>query len=85
MFLFKSKRWIYHSIFLVMTGMMLAVVISGLNLTAKRMSAIVPQLPEYAVSVEKSADSIYFDLLGHRFQVGLPGFLKGAEDSPNAE
>lgn len=76
MIILKGKRWLYHIALLVMVGMMVVMVISGVNLTAKRMSAIVPQLPEAAISVEKGADSIYFNVLGKELQVALPGFLK---------
>lgn len=75
MIILKGKRWLYHGAILVMVGVTMALVIGGVNLTAKRMSAIVPQLPEYALRVETEVDGIYFDILGREFQVPLPGFL----------
>ncbi len=78
MIILKRKRWFYYSNMLLLVTAAIFLVISGLNLTAKRMATIVPQLPDSAITVEKDADSIYFDILGKSFQVKLPGFWGGA-------
>lgn len=80
MIILKRKRWFYYSNMLLLVTAAIFLVISGLNLTAKRMATIVPQLPDSAITVEKDADSIYFDILGKSFQVKLPGFWGGQGD-----
>ena len=53
----------------------MVLVIGGLNMTAKRMSAMVPQLPEYVIYAAREADMVYLDILGQEFQIRLPSYL----------
>ncbi len=77
LFVLKGKKWFYYGNVLLLLAAAAVLIISGLNLTAKRMSAIVPQLPEKALGVERQENTVYFDLLGNEFQVELPDFLWG--------
>jgi hypothetical protein len=76
----KPKKYLRVSgrLFLIVTAMVL--VIGGLNMTAKRMSLMVPQLPEHVIYAAKEADMVYLDILGQEFQIRLPRFLGG--DTP---
>ena len=74
MLVLKRKKWFYYGNLLLLITTAVFLVISGLNLTAQRMAAIVPQLPDKAFSVERAENQIFFDVLGNEFSVGLPAF-----------
>lgn len=68
----KRTRCGYYGRVLLLLVIAAFLGIRGLNLTARRMSAMAPQLPGQVLAVKLSEGSLSVDILGSPFQIPLP-------------